>query len=173
MEKDPIIIGVGDMVLDNNLIDRVKYIADQVAAMKTLWRDDPARHEGPYVRFPDVRLHPKPHQRPHPPVLLGGAAERIFERVVGWAEGWIPGVQSAEDFRTGQARLVETAEAKGRDPDELIQVAFGLPECLRAATELEALRDLGAHHATIWLRERGEAVLTEIEALARERRSLG
>lgn len=159
-------------ILGGDFDRRWRQIADSVAAMKKLWRDDVAEHDGPYTRFPPVQLHPKPCQRPHPPVLLGGDSPRIFDRVARYAEGWIPGVTSAETFRAGQARLIEAARAHGRDPDALIQVAFGLPECLRAAREMESLRSLGADHATVWLRERGEAVFDEMDALARDLGSL-
>lgn len=160
-------------ILGGDFDRRWRQIADAVAAMKTLWREDEARHEGPYTRFPPVRLRPKPAQRPHPPVLLGGAAPRIFERVVAWGEGWIPGVDGVDTFREGQARLHETARARGRDPDSFVEVAFGLPGALRTEAELEALRALGADHATVWLGERGEAVYDELEALGRVRRALG
>ncbi len=159
-------------ILGGDFDRRWRQIADAVEAMKRLWRDDVAQHAGPYTRFPPVRLYPKPAQQPHPPVLLGGSAARIFERVVAWGEGWIPGVSSVEEFREGQAELRRTATERGRDPDSFVQVAFGLPGALRNATELAALRDLGADHATVWLAERGEGVFSELESLASELRAL-
>lgn len=71
-------------ILGGDFDRRWRQISDSVAAMKSLWRDDVAQHEGPYTRFPPVRMNPKPHQRPHPPVLLGGASPRIFDRVAAW-----------------------------------------------------------------------------------------
>lgn len=145
---------------------RWRQIADAVAAMKSLWRDEVSAHEGPYYQFPPVRLHPKPHQRPHPPVLLGGGSPRVFDRIARWGEGWIPGVTSAAEFRAGQGQLEAALEAHGRDPASVLQVAFGLPGMLRELAEVEALRETGAHHATIWLSERGEGALFELDRLA-------
>jgi probable F420-dependent oxidoreductase len=154
-------------ILGGDFPRRWRQIADSVAAMKTLWRDDIARYEGPYTRFPPVIMRPKPYQRPHPPVLLGGASPRIFDRVAAWGDGWIPGVSSVEEFREGRERLFAAAAAHDRDPSELTLVAFGLPGALREPAEHAELRALGAHHVTVWLQARGEDVFSEIDALAR------
>ena len=154
-------------ILGGDFPRRWRQIKDDVTAMKALWRDDVAEHEGPYTRFPPVRLYPKPHQRPHPPVLLGGASPYIFDRVAAWGEGWIPGVSSVEEVREGREQLFAAAERAGRDPAELLVVSFGLPGCLREPAEVEALRELGVHHTTVWLQERGDAVLGELEELAK------
>jgi probable F420-dependent oxidoreductase len=146
---------------------RWRQIADAVAAMKALWRDDVSRHEGPYTRFPPVRMNPKPQQRPHPPVLLGGSSPRIFHRIAAWGEGWIPGVSSVAELRSGREQLFAAAAAHGREPAEFTLVAFGLPGALREPSEHAELRELGVHHTTVWLQERGEAVFSELEALAR------
>ena len=155
-------------ILGGDFERRWRQIADSVAAMKTLWRDAVSQHEGTYTRFPPVEMRPKPHQRPHPPVLLGGASPRIFERVAAWGDGWIPGVSSVDEFRVGHAKLLEAATAAGRAPEDFTLVAFGLPGMLRTAGEAEALRALGVDHLTVWLGERDKAVFGEIESLARD-----
>jgi probable F420-dependent oxidoreductase len=154
-------------ILGGDFDRRWRQIADAVAAMKTLWRDDVSVHQGPYTQFPAVRMRPKPHQRPHPPILLGGASPHIFDRVAAWGDGWIPGVSSVTEMREGREKLFAAATARGRDPTALTLVAFGLPGALRDPSELAELRKLGVHHTTIWLQERGEAVFAELEALAR------
>ena len=53
---------------------------EYVLAMKALWTQDEAEFHGRYVDFPAVRCNPKPAQKPHPPVLLGGAAKNVFKR---------------------------------------------------------------------------------------------
>ncbi len=147
---------------------RWRQIKDQVAAMKKLWTEDEAAHDGPYTRFPPVRMHPKPASKPHPPVLLGGASPRVFDRVVAWADGWIPGIASVDEMRDGLAKLREVAQSRGRNPDALTTVAFGFPGCLRSRAEMDGLGELGVDHATIWLDERGPAVFDELERVARE-----
>jgi len=155
-------------ILGGDFPRRWRQIADSVAAMKTLWRDDIASHEGSYTRFPPVRMRPRPHQRPHPPVLLGGASPHIYERIAAWGDGWIPGVASVAEVRAGRQKLFAAAAEVGRDPKDLTLVAFGLPGALRTASEAEALRELGVHHMTVWLQARDEAVFAEMEALGRD-----
>jgi hypothetical protein len=60
--------------------------------------------------------------------------------------------------------------AHGRDPAEFTLVAFGLPGALREPSEHAELRELGVHHTTVWLQERGEAVFSELRH-SRARRS--
>lgn len=151
---------------------RGRQLADSVAAMKTLWTEDEASHDGPYYRFSRLRLLPRPHQKPHPPILLAGDSQRIFNRIVAWGDGWIPTVESAEHYRAGQVGLLETAAKHERDPAELIQVAFGIEGTLRDAKELESLRELGVDHAMIWLRARDEDALRDIDELENLIRSL-
>ena len=153
-------------ILGGDFDRRWRQIADSVKAMKALWRDDPASHDGPYTRFPAVSMRPKPHQSPHPPVLLGGASPRIFERIAAWGEGWIPGVSSVDEVREGRKKLFAAADAAGRDPASLTVVAFGLPGALLDPAEHAELAELGVHHATVWLQERGEGVFAELDALA-------
>lgn len=153
-------------ILGGDFDRRWRQIRDQVAAMKTLWTEEEAAHHGDYVRFPPVRMHPKPVSRPHPPVLLGGASPRIFDRIAAWADGWIPGVASVDEMRDGLARLAAAAHARERDPASLTTVAFGFPGCLRSRAELDDLGELGVDHATIWLDRRGPEVLDEIERVA-------
>lgn len=154
-------------ILGGDFDRRWRQIRDQVAAMKTLWTETEAVHDGEYVRFPAVRMHPKPATRPHPPVLLGGASPRIFERVAAWGEGWIPGVASVEEMRVGLSKLDVALERCGRERESLTTVAFAFPGCLRSRAEIDALGGLGVDHVTIWLDERGADVIRELEELAR------
>ena len=87
--------------------------------------------------------------------------------MAGWGDGWIPGIASVEELRKGREKLHAAAAARGRDPAELTVVAFGLPGARRDASEHAELRGLGVHHATVWLQERGEAVFSELDELAR------
>ncbi|MEZ4282138.1 MAG: LLM class F420-dependent oxidoreductase [Myxococcota bacterium] len=154
-------------ILGGDFDRRWGQIADQIAAMKKLWSGEVAEHAGPYTRFPPVRMRPKPAARPHPPILLGGDSPRIFDRIAAWGDGWIPAVPSVDAFRAGRAGLHEAARARHRDPATLKTVAFGLPDCLRTASDMDGLRRLDADHATVWLEARDERVFDEIEGLAR------
>src|SRR5947209_3511456 len=58
--------------------------------MKALWTQDAAEFHGEFYDFPPVRSYPKPVQKPHPPIILGGAAKNVLKRVVDHADGWLP-----------------------------------------------------------------------------------
>jgi alkanesulfonate monooxygenase SsuD/methylene tetrahydromethanopterin reductase-like flavin-dependent oxidoreductase (luciferase family) len=88
--------------------------------MKELWTKPEAEFHGRYYDFPPVRSYPKPAQKPHPPVLLGGAAKNVLQRVVAWGDGWIPtGAVTPDRVREGRATLDALAKEAGRDPASL------------------------------------------------------
>src|SRR5216117_2405972 len=90
---------------------------ESVLAMKELWTKPEAEFHGTYYDFPPVKSNPKPAQKPHPPVLLGGGAKNVLQRVVAWGDGWLPtGAITPERVRESRATLDALAKAAGRDP---------------------------------------------------------
>src|SRR5688572_4875036 len=69
--------------------DRRAIVRERVLAMRSLWEDDEAAFAGEHVRLAPSWAWPKPVQRPHPPILIGGAAgPKLFEHIVEYADGW-------------------------------------------------------------------------------------
>lgn len=89
---------------------------ESIAVMKKLWTEDEAEHDGEFYSFPPMRFHPKPVQKPGPPILLGGTSKRVFRRVVEWADGWAPWQASVDDVVAGRKKLDEACELARRDP---------------------------------------------------------
>lgn len=142
---------------------------DAVLAMKELWTSDESEYHGKYYDFPPVKCFPKPAQKPHPPVLLGGSAKNVFKRTVEWGDGWMPVSVSPKTIKQGRETLNELATAAGRDPASISILAFGQPGQLRKKDDLEGLEEAGAEHAIIWLNTFNEAeVIAELEELASE-----
>lgn len=100
---------------------------EAVLVMKELWTKAEAEYHGKYYDFPPVRSYPKPAQRPHPPVILGGHARTVLDRVAEWGDGWLPNRATPEDVKAGRARLSELARKAGRDPAALSISVFGQP----------------------------------------------
>ncbi|SCG43797.1 probable F420-dependent oxidoreductase, Rv2161c family [Micromonospora echinaurantiaca] len=100
--------------------------AEFVTVLRSLWQDEVIAHRGEFYQIPPTRLDPKPLQRPHPPILLGGQAPAALRRAGRLADGWISGSQ--EDL-TGIAAAITTvrtaAEQAGRDPRSLRFVCRG------------------------------------------------
>ncbi len=100
---------------------------EQVEAMKALWTLEEPEFHGRYVDFPPVRCYPKPAQKPHPPVLLGGRARNVFQRVVRWGDGWFPNRITPQEVREGREALDRLAQAAGRDPASVSISISGQP----------------------------------------------
>ena len=94
---------------------RWKVLRERVEAMKTIWQQHEAAYHGDFVRFEPIWSFPKPVQKPHPPILLGGRGEVLLRRVVAYGDGWMPIPRSLEEFRGMLATLDRVAQEKGRD----------------------------------------------------------
>jgi probable F420-dependent oxidoreductase len=95
--------------------------------LAAVWDDDPVRFDGDLYRVPLAQVHPKPVQRPHPPVLLGASAEPALRRVGRLADGWISA--SRHDLTRIRDAIVvvrDAASAAGRDPHTLRFVVRGV-----------------------------------------------
>ncbi len=127
---------------------RFKLLRERVLAMKALWTEDEASFHGEFVDFDPVWSYPKPVQKPHPPVILGGESKYTLRRVVEFCDGWLPRGRGNFDAAEAMARLRETADAAERDMATLSVSVFGArPE--KAA--LEKLAEVGMTRALLHL----------------------
>src|SRR5512143_2164356 len=69
---------------------RWQLLRERIEAMKTIWRDDDAAYHGELVDFDPIWSWPKPVQKPHPPIYLGGHGPKALARVVRYCDGWLP-----------------------------------------------------------------------------------
>ena len=69
---------------------RFKLMRERIAAMKEIWTKSPAEYHGEFVDFPPMVTWPKPVQKPHPPVIVGGAFPYAARRALAYGDGWIP-----------------------------------------------------------------------------------
>jgi probable F420-dependent oxidoreductase len=90
---------------------RFKLMRERVEAMKAIWTQDEAEYHGELVDFGPMWCWPKPIQKPHPPVLLGGSGPGVLKRVVAYADGWMP--NRGNDLER-IPELQELARAAGR-----------------------------------------------------------
>jgi probable F420-dependent oxidoreductase len=107
--------------------DRFKIMREHVLAMKALWTEEHASYKGEFVRFDPVLSYPKPTQRPHPPIVLGGESDHTLKRVVDYCDGWFPRTRAGFDPVEAKARLAKAANDKSRDPKSLTITVFGAP----------------------------------------------
>jgi probable F420-dependent oxidoreductase len=104
---------------------RFRLMADRAKAMKAIWTNDEASYEGEFTRFERIWSWPKPVQKPHPPILLGGNTKHTLRRVMDFGDGWFPFGQRGFDPQVGMQRLRETAEEARRDVRSVSTTLFG------------------------------------------------
>jgi probable F420-dependent oxidoreductase len=104
---------------------RFSRMREQVLAMKQIWTQDEAGFHGKHVSFDPIWSWPKPAQKPHPPILLGGATPKTRERVVDFCDGWLPIGVDQKSVLDGIADLERLAKAKGRPMSTLSVSVFG------------------------------------------------
>ena len=106
---------------------RFKLMRERILAMKALWTQEEAAFHGEMVNFDPVWLYPKPAQRPHPPILLGGSSDHTLKRVVEFCDGWLPINRPGFNAKEAVAQLRQAASAAGRDFSTLSISVFGAP----------------------------------------------
>jgi probable F420-dependent oxidoreductase len=100
---------------------------ESVLAMKELWTKPEAEFHGTYYDFPPVKSNPKPAQKPHPPVILGGHAKNVLQRVVAWGNGWLPNRTTPDELHESRLTLDRLAKDAGRDPSTITISVHGQP----------------------------------------------
>jgi probable F420-dependent oxidoreductase len=90
---------------------RWQLMRERVEAMKAIWTQDEAEYHGEMVDFGPMWCWPKPVQKPHPPVILGGSGPNILKRVVRYGDGWMP---NRGDILGRLDELRDLAQAAGR-----------------------------------------------------------
>jgi probable F420-dependent oxidoreductase len=116
---------------------RWRVLRERVLAMKEIWAQDEAEFHGEFVNFDKIWAYPKPSQKPHPPILMGGDGPTTFERVIEFCDGWIPIGARSRNLPEKIASLREQARAAGRDPKTISVSVFGVKPERAAIDELE------------------------------------
>lgn len=99
---------------------RMKLMAERMAAMQRIWTSDEAEYHGEFVEFDPIYSWPKPLQNPRPPVFVGGDGPTVFDRVLAFGDGWMPGHHDDMGFfRARVSELQERAAASGRGRMEI------------------------------------------------------
>jgi probable F420-dependent oxidoreductase len=109
---------------------RHKLARERIEAMKAIWTEDDAEYHGEFVNFDKMNQWPKPVQKPHPPVIVGGAFPYAARRAIRYGDGWIPRADRLE--KAGVGVLIEQfrqmATEAGRDLASLPITIFRVPE---------------------------------------------
>jgi probable F420-dependent oxidoreductase len=109
---------------------RFKLMRERVEAMKEIWTKDTAEYHGEMVDFAPMAAWPKPVQKPHPPVIVGGAFPHSARRALRYGDGWIPNASRAHyaDVTDYLPQFKQMASEMGRDVGEVPITIWGATE---------------------------------------------
>jgi probable F420-dependent oxidoreductase len=151
---------------------RHKLARERVEAMKAIWAEEEPEYHGEFVSFGKMKQWPKPFQKPHPPIIVGGAFPYAARRAVRYGDGWIPrddwldrdGIEVLDKFRT-------MAKEAGRDPASLSISTFRVPPDLE---RLKRYRELGIDRVVFSLPgEKDDKIMPILDQWAELQQRLG
>jgi probable F420-dependent oxidoreductase len=134
---------------------RFKVMRERVEAMKQIWTQPKAEFAGEFVKFDEMMQWPKPVQKPHPPIIVGGGFPHAAKRAIAYGDGWIPIGARLNIFEVLPQFRKMTKDA-GRDPTSLSFDIFG------AAAEVDMLkryRDAGVDRVVLGLPSKSRDVV--------------
>jgi probable F420-dependent oxidoreductase len=121
---------------------RMALLRERVEAMKAIWTQDEASYSGTYVTFDRIWSWPKPAQRPHPPVLVGGEGPGVLDRVLSFGDAWFP------NHGRDNSILERARELRARASRPVALMVMGVPADPKV---LESYAEAGFQRAVHWL----------------------
>ncbi|MFL5860415.1 MAG: LLM class F420-dependent oxidoreductase [Solirubrobacteraceae bacterium] len=128
---------------------RMRVMRERVEAMKAIWTQVEASYSGEFVSFDRIWSWPKPAQRPHPPVLVGGLGPTVEDRVLDFGDAWFPNY-GPDDL------LARVKALRARSDRHIDVMAMGVPA---SAAALQELSDVGFRRAVHWIPSANRAVV--------------
>lgn len=137
--------------------------------LKELWTADKPAFAGEFYRFSDLGFAPKPVQKPHPPLWVGGDSPGAFRRVVTLGDGWHASSKTPAEMRAGIAQLRAAADEVRRDFTTItlsVRIRLG-PELLKGSSQpvidqLAEYKALGLSHVVLDFRRESTGEMVEI-----------
>ncbi len=149
---------------------RFKKMREQIEAMIQIWTKSKPEYHGEFVNFDPMMTWPKPIQKPHPPVIVGGAFPHAARRAIRYGQGWIP-VAGRGDIADQVPAFRKMVEESGRDPATLPISMFSAKDDLDT---LKRFRDLGVARVTVSLPSApSDQVLPILDRWAEHKAKLG
>ena len=146
---------------------RHKLARERIEAMKVIWTKSKAEYHGEFVNFDPMMTWPKPVQKPHPPILVGGAFPYAARRALRYGDGWMPhrARKSYADVRELVPKFREMAAEAGRDPASVPITIWGAKENLDL---LKRDRDDGVSRVVVSLDSaKADTILPELDRWAK------
>ncbi len=121
-------------------------MAEYLEVIRRCWTEDDPSFDGRYYKLGDVGFYPKPVQKPHPPIWVGGFADGALRRVARYGDAWHAG-GTPDMLSQGYAKIKQYAKEYGRDPDSIALTlrgdGIGRGEPAQTIEELRPYKDAG------------------------------
>ncbi len=152
---------------------RFGIMRERIEAMKAIWTQEAASYHGRHVDFERIWSWPKPAQRPHPPIIVGGNGERVLDRVIAYGDEWMPNrIESVEELGRRIERLAGMASEAGRPVPKV-----GLYAAPAKPDEAERYAAVGVGRYVFFVppvaRDDAEERLDHLAGIVEEHRSAG
>jgi probable F420-dependent oxidoreductase len=143
---------------------RWRLLRERVLAMKEIWTQQEAEYHGEFVNFDKIWCDPKPVQKPHPPIIMGGDGPTTFDRIVEYGDGWMPILRPHTNPVARIPELHARLREAGRNPESApVSIFFAPPD----RAKLDALEAAGVSRAIFGLPSAPrDAVLRRLDAFA-------
>ena len=151
---------------------RNKLARERIELMKTIWTQDEPEYHGDLVNFERSNQWPKPFQKPHPPIIVGGAFPYAARRAIRYGDGWIPRADRLEEGGVGVVieKFRTMAQEAGRDPASLPITIFRAPDDLE---KLRYCQKIGVDRVTFTLpAEKEDTIMPILDRWVEVRRQL-
>jgi probable F420-dependent oxidoreductase len=126
---------------------RFGLLRERVEAMKEIWGNDEASYDGRHVSFERIWSWPKPLQKPHPPILLGGNGPKVLDRVLALGDEWMPNRVGDDDGMIARfEELAARADQAGR-----ARIPITVAGLMRDPGRIERFERAGVHRGFFWL----------------------
>jgi probable F420-dependent oxidoreductase len=156
--------------------DRGKRADEYIQVIKKIWTEDITEFKGQYYNIPASKIGPKPIQKPHIPIYLGGYSQGTFVRMANYANGWICVIRNSLDQVKSYIDKIRNEYYKAkRDPEDIHVVAILYPNITDSSytdnkernekepkhrqllsgsidqigDDLQEIREIGVHHAIL------------------------
>ena len=135
--------------------ERVEMLDEALAVIRRLWTEDSVTHRGRFFTLQDAIANPKPRQRPHPPIVIGGGKPKMLRVIAKHADEWNMPSSGAADWATTSAALDEACAEVDRDPSQIrrsVQIFLHPQDPGQVDAELAKLTgyaEAGCQHAVL------------------------
>jgi len=127
---------------------RFKLMRERIEAIRTIWTQPKPEYHGEFVDFGPMMQWPKPVQKPHPPIIVGGGFPHGARRAAQYGDGWMPLGARGWDVAQTLPKFEAMVREAGREPADLDLTVFGIrPD----ADEIARMRDAGVRRITLSL----------------------